>query len=90
MVDEDTLTRKEFNDFMGSFTQELNQALKYLYQRFDDVDRDLKNLKSTIHSVKNDTKVIPPMFELVRMDTTEIGELKLRIDSLESDPKQSK
>ena len=93
MSNNDVLTKHEFNSFMSSFlddfTSEFNQALKYIYQRFDEIDKRFEKLESTIHSVKNDTRIIHPMFELVRMDTTDIGKLKLRVDNLENNPKRT-
>ena len=79
----DPLTREEFYGFMDRFAGELNKAFQYVNRRFDDIERRLERLESDIHTVKNDTRLIDPMFELIRTDGAEVGELKVRVKKLE-------
>ena len=79
----DPLTREEFYGFMDRFAGELNKAFGFVYQRFDDIEQRLERLESDIHTVKNDTRMIDPMFELIRTDGAEVGELKIRVKKLE-------
>ena len=91
------ISRREFADFVDGFVTGLNDAFKHMSRRLDDIERRLEhlegkvdsinstvnNMSSAVHVIKNDTRVIHPMFELVRTDGAEIGELKLRVDKLE-------
>ena len=90
MAKDESLTRDEFEDFMKKFAGQLNEAFAHTYRRFDDLDQRLSKLEqrvdemgSDMHTVKNDTRLIEPMFELVRLDGAEAGDLKLRVTSLE-------
>ena len=90
MAKDESLTRDEFEDFMKKFAGQLNEAFAHTYRRFDDLDQRLSKLEqrvdemgSDMHTVKNDTRLIEPMFELVRLDGAEVGDLKLRVTSLE-------
>lgn len=97
--DDAPLTRGEFNVFVKDLVDNLNEMTLHMYRqfdyvskRFDDVDRRLESLEAkvsgmdtTIHYIKNDTKVMHPMYELVRTDGEEISGLKLRVDKLEKE-----
>ena len=83
MSAEDPLTRGEFIAFMERHAATLNEAFGYIYKRFDDIEKRIDRLETDVHYVKNDTRLIHPMFELVRTDGTEVGELKIRVERLE-------
>lgn len=84
MADNDSpITRKEFDAVMEKFTKELNKAFGFVYQRFDDIERRIERLESDLHTVKNDTRMIHPMFEWIRTENEEFGELRVRVEKLE-------
>ena len=88
--DDTPLTRGEFAKFADDLIEGLNTAFRHIYRRLDDIERrmeklegkagtmqsDISDIRSNMHYVKNDTKMIRPMFELIRMDGAEMGELK--------------
>ena len=55
--------------------------------RLETVQTDITNIQSKAHTVSNNTRMIPPMFESVRMDGVDIGNLKFRVAHLENKPK---
>lgn len=75
----------------------LNKAFSHVYQRFDDVDqrldrieqklvdleKDSDEIKRNVHYVRNDTRVLPSMFDLVRSDVIVVENLKRRVKKLE-------
>ena len=92
--DTDPLTREEFHRYMGMYTEamadSLNKAFGHVYRRFDDleermegIERRLESLEGTVHKVKNDTRMIKPIFEWARTDNDEFARLKVRVDELE-------
>lgn len=83
---EEPLTRGEFIEFMERHATALNEAFDYIFKRFDDIEKRIDRLETDLHYVKNDTRLIHPMFELVRTDGTEVGELKVRVERLEKRP----
>lgn len=98
--DDRPLKRGEFIEFMEGFTKGLNEAFGYIYNRFDDMERRLDKVElrlgkveqrldmvdRNLHYVKNDTRLIPMTFEMIRTDGAEIGELKVRVERLEKQP----
>lgn len=95
--DDTPLTRGEFAKFANDLIEGLNTAFGHIYRRLDDIEQrmekledragtmqdDISDIRSNMHYVKNDTKMIRPMFELIRMDGAEMGELKVRVENLE-------
>ena len=81
--DDAPLTRVEFYAFMDSMVENLNKVFINFSKRFDDIERRLERLESDVHTVQNEARLIHPMFELVRTDGAEVGQLKLRVDKLE-------
>ncbi len=88
------VTRTEFHDFMEKFACDLNKAFNHIYKRCDGIEQKLHSLElkinemgSDIHSVKNDARLIQPIFEMTRMDSEEIGQLQICVDNLESTKK---
>ncbi|MDE0091510.1 MAG: hypothetical protein OXP12_09245 [Thaumarchaeota archaeon] len=93
----DPITRDDFNGFMDKFADSLNEAFGHLWRRLDDIEerleslearidttqKDIVDIKSNVHTVKNEARLIRPMFELTQMDSAEIGKLTLRVDNLE-------
>ena len=94
------LTIAEFATFMEQHAKSLNEAFGYIFKRFDDieqrldileqrlgtVEKSVSDVRTDVHTVKNDTRLIHPMFELVRTDGAEVGELRVRVERLEKRP----
>ena len=88
---------KIMDKIMGNLANMLNNAFGHVYHKLDDVEQrlvklenrvntmqsDVANIQSNVHTVKNDTRLIHPMFELTRMGSAEIGELQYRVENLE-------
>ena len=90
--DDAPLTRGEFKTFVKDLVKVLNNTSEHVSRRFDDIEQRLERLESkmdsltsTVHYIKNDTKVMHPMYELVRADGEDIGRLKIRVDKLENE-----
>ena len=88
---------KIMDKLMDNLANMLNNAFGHVYHKLDDIEQrlvklenrvntmqnDVTNIQSKVHTVKNDTRLIHPMFELTRMDSAEIGELQYRVENLE-------
>ena len=88
----------DLNEAFANFSDSISQEFIHIYKRLDDIDRRLEKLErrvdgvstkvdsmgSDVHNIKNETKLITPIFELTRMDGHDIGELKLRVGKLET------
>ncbi len=89
---------KDLNVAFTNFSDSIDTQIIHIFMRLDDIDRRIDRLESRIgnigskvdsmgsdvHDIKNETKLITPIFELTRMDGHDIGELKLRVRKLET------
>lgn len=73
----------------GAFAHVIRR-LESIELRMDRIEQHMDNLEQTVgkvrdevHYVKNDTRLIGPMFESVRMDGAELWRLKIRVDDIE-------
>lgn len=67
--DDAPLTRGEFKAFVKDLVKVLNNTSEHMARRFDDIEQRLERLESkmdsltsTVHYIKNDTKVMHPMY----------------------------
>lgn len=68
----------------------LDKTFDFVSRRFDDIERRIDHLeqntetiKSDLHCVRNDTRLIKPIFDWAGTESTEFGDLTLRVEKLE-------
>ena len=85
MASKDThVTAEQFNEFAKTLIDTLNKPHEHIYKRFDSVEnrlsaietdivdlrKSVSGIQSNVVSVKQDTKLLPPIFELLGQDGT--------------------
>ena len=98
MASNDTpVTAEQFNSFVETLVENLNGAHTYIYQRLDGIETRLASLdervkrleqamsdvQTNVTSVKRDTTLLPPIFEMLEQDGVEIATLRTKVEKME-------
>ena len=75
----------------------MHNEFTHTHKRLDDIERrldkiedrskmmvtDITNIKGDVHGVKNETRLIPQMIEMFKIDGFEIVDIRTRVENLE-------
>lgn len=98
MVANDLVTAEQFKTFVEALVENLNKSHGYMYERFDriesrlaEIDEKIKRLEKTsssvqanVASVKRDTSLLPPIFEMLEQDGVEIATLRTKVEKMQN------
>lgn len=90
------VTVEQFNAFVETLVENLNGAHTYIYQRLDVIETKMSGLderakrlehtmsdvQTNVTSVKRDTTLLPPMFEMLEQDGVEIATLRTKVEKM--------